>query len=58
VRSTCYVSGDRNTIVTLEIAMPLVMALDGDVTILTQAAALEFGPEVGRSNTHHQHTWC
>jgi hypothetical protein len=56
VRSTCYGSGDRSTIVALEVVVPLAVALDGDVANLTQSAVLEFGPEVGHSDAHHRHT--
>jgi hypothetical protein len=49
VRSTCYRSGNRSTIVTLEVAAPLAMALDGDAVILTQAAVLEFGVDGARA---------
>jgi hypothetical protein len=52
VRSMCYRSNDRSTIVTLEVAVPLMMALDGDVAILSQAAALEFGLKVSHSDAH------
>jgi hypothetical protein len=55
VRSTCHRSSDRSTIVTLEVAMPLAVALDGDGAVLTQASALEVGPKVYRSDAHRQH---
>jgi hypothetical protein len=58
VRSTCYRSGDRSTIVALEVATPLAMALDYVAAILTEVAVLEFGPEVGHSHTHPQHERC
>jgi hypothetical protein len=39
----------------LEVVVPLTMALNGDAAILAQAMTLEFGPEVGHSDTHRRH---
>jgi hypothetical protein len=33
--------------------VPLLLALDGDVAFLTRAMALEFGPQIRRSETCH-----
>jgi hypothetical protein len=39
--------------VTIEVAVPLSVALDGDTAIVTQASALEFSPQICRSETCH-----
>jgi hypothetical protein len=43
--------GVHRTKVPIEIAAPLMLALDGDAVILTRAATLEFGPQIHRSET-------
>jgi hypothetical protein len=41
--------------VPIEVATPLSMALNGDATVLTRVAMLEFGPQIYYSETCH---WC
>jgi hypothetical protein len=39
----------------LEVTTPLTLALDVDVTVFAFTTAVELSPEIGRSDTGHQH---
>jgi hypothetical protein len=49
---------DLLEVTALKVTTPLTPALDGDVIVFTFATAVELGPEIGRSDAGHWHTWC
>jgi hypothetical protein len=45
------------TVVTLKVAAPLSVALDGDAAILARVTVLKLGPDVSRSDACRWGTW-
>jgi hypothetical protein len=56
VRSTCYGSSDRSTIVALKVGEPLTVALNGDAIVFPYATVLELDMEISRSDTRRRYT--
>jgi hypothetical protein len=45
-------------VMTLEVTVPLTLALDGDATVFAFTMAVELSPEISHSNAGHWRTWC